>query len=279
MKYQPNLVMLSDQIALCDDMFKMILIRTDSLHLTLGNAQCYLSGTYMLCLGPNEPIELHKGKFEALSLGFVPSFYNVNLNHELISTIQYAQLRDKHGFPDFHLFTERNNRYFGVIPISADGYICIRDYFFRIDRYIKNHANDSMWSCHVRSVLISALYYAESAYLGNDDKEVSSVILYIREHVASALSLKQLCQIFRTNRTTLTKHFKELTGMTPMQFVLEERLNQSRSELLFTGLPIGEIALKYGFSDANYYIRAFKRRFGKSPLQYRKECRAKRDQL
>ena len=279
MKYQPNLVTLSDRIAFGEKMLTMILLRTDSLHLSIGKTQCFLSGTYVLCLGPNEHFSLHKGKYEALSLGFLPSFYNVNLNHELIGTSKYAELRQMHGFPDFHLFTERSERYFGVIPVSADGFVCIRDYFSRIDRYIKNHENDSMWSCHVRSVLISALYYAESAFLGNDDKEISAVILYIREHVASSMSLKQLCQIFRTNRTTLTKHFKELTGMTPMQFVLEERLNQSRSELLFTGLPIGEIALKYGFSDANYYIRAFKRRFGKSPLQYRKECRAKRDQL
>jgi AraC-like DNA-binding protein len=56
-----------------------------------------------------------------------------------------------------------------------------------------------------------------------------------------------------------------------MQFVLEERLNQSRPDLLFTALPIGFIAMKYGFSDANYYIRAFKQRFGQSPLQYRNE--------
>jgi AraC-like DNA-binding protein len=56
-----------------------------------------------------------------------------------------------------------------------------------------------------------------------------------------------------------------------MQFVLEERLNQSRPDLLFTALPIGFIATKYGFSDANYYIRAFKQRFGQSPLQYRNE--------
>ncbi len=279
MKYQPNLVMLSDQMKLGEQMFTMILLRADCLHLTVEKTQCFLSGTFLLCLGPGEHIQVHKGKYEVLSLGFLPSFYNVNLNHELIGTSKYTELRQKHGFPDFHLFTERNKCYYGIIPISSDGFICIRDYFYRIDRYIKNHVNDSMWSCHVRSILFSALYYAESAYLGNDEKEISAVILYIREHVASTMSLKQLCQTFRTNRTTLTKHFKELTGMTPMQFVLEERLNQSRSELLFTGLPVSEVALKYGFSDANYYIRSFKRRFGKSPLQYRKECRAKRDQL
>ena len=85
------------------------------------------------------------------------------------------------------------------------------------------------------------------------------------------MSVESLCRMFKTNRTTLNKTVKAATGLSPMQFVLEERLNQSRPDLLFTALPIGFIAMKYGFSNANYYIRAFKQRFGKSPLQYRNE--------
>jgi AraC family transcriptional regulator len=69
---------------------------------------------------------------------------------------------------------------------------------------------------------------------------------------------------------------KALTGLSPMQYVLEERLNQSRPDLLFTDIPISEISLKYGFLDDNYYIRAFKKRFGKTPLQYRLDGRAAR---
>ena len=279
MKYQPNLVMLSDELKPSAQMMTVVLLRTESLHLTSGQTQLYLSGHFALCLGPDESIRIGKGDYDARSFAFSPYFYNVNLNYDMIHASDYTILCQRHDFPDFHLFLERNSNYFGVIPLSADGYDCMNDYYTRIDRFIKNHNSDLMWSCHVRSQLISVLYFLESAYLGNDEKEVSGIIRYIREHVASPLNLKQLCQTFRTNRTTLTKQFKELTGLTPMQFVLEERLNQTRSELLFTGLPIGEIALKYGFSDANYYIRAFKRRYGKSPLQYRKECREKRAEL
>ena len=45
---------------------------------------------------------------------------------------------------------------------------------------------------------------------------------------------------------------------------------------MFTYVPIGEIAEKYGFRDTNYYVRAFKRRFGTTPLKYRTEGRAQR---
>lgn len=279
MKYRPNLVTLSEELMPFDHMLTIVLIRTESLHLSLDQTQLFLCGHFALCLGPDEKLRIHKGKYEAMTFGFDPYFYNVNLNYELIHSPGYIDLCHEHDFPDFRLFFMRNDSYYGVIPLSADGYICLRDYLNRIDRFIKNHNADNMWSCHVRSQLISILYYMESAHLGTDEKEVSAVIRYIREHISSQLNLKQLCLTFRTNRTTLTNQFKELTGMTPMQFVLDERLNQTRSELLFTGLSIGEIALKYGFSDANYYIRAFKRRYGQSPLRYRKECREKRSEL
>ena len=119
--------------------------------------------------------------------------------------------------------------------------------------------------------MISILRIAESAYLGESVVEPNEIIRYIRDNLDSPLTLDSLCERFHTNRTTLSRNIKELTGMSPIQYILEERLNQSRPDLLFTKIPINELAEKYGFSDANYYIRAFKKRFGKSPLQYRTE--------
>lgn len=61
-----------------------------------------------------------------------------------------------------------------------------------------------------------------------------------------------------------------------MQYIIEERLNQSRPDLLFTWVPIAELAEKYGFSDVSYYTRAFRKRFGKTPHCYRQEGRTDR---
>ncbi|MBQ9151689.1 MAG: helix-turn-helix transcriptional regulator, partial [Clostridia bacterium] len=144
-------------------------------------------------------------------------------------------------------------------------------HFRATEEFIHAHATDPMWSCHARSRLISVMCLAESAYQGEQEGDADAVIRYIREHVERPMSVESLCRMFKTNRTTLTKTVKAATGLSPMQFVLEERLNQSRPDLLFTALPIGFIAMKYGFANANYYIRAFRQRFGKSPLQYRNE--------
>ncbi|MBO4868128.1 MAG: helix-turn-helix domain-containing protein [Clostridia bacterium] len=88
--------------------------------------------------------------------------------------------------------------------------------------------------------------------------------------------MSALCTKFSTNRTTLANTIKELTGLSPAQYVLSERLGQTRPELLFTAIPVSEIAEKYGFDDPNYYIRAFKKKYGTTPLQYRKNGFEKR---
>jgi AraC family transcriptional regulator len=117
--------------------------------------------------------------------------------------------------------------------------------------------------------MISILRIAEGAYLGEQAEKGCDILRYIRDNIGKEITLPALCKQFNTNRTTLTDLMKELTGLSPMQYVLEERLSQSHPDLLFTSIPISEIAEKYGFDDPNYYIRAFKKRFGVTPLNYR----------
>lgn len=61
-----------------------------------------------------------------------------------------------------------------------------------------------------------------------------------------------------------------------MAYVLEERLTQVLPDLLFTQVPISDLVEKYGFMDDNCFIRVFKKRHGKTPLQYRLDGRAAR---
>ncbi len=96
------------------------------------------------------------------------------------------------------------------------------------------------------------------------------IIEYINNNLGERLTLEGLCEHFHTNRTTLARLIKEATGKSPIRYILEERLRRSRAELEEGELSVSEIAEKYGFSDDNYFIRAFKNKYGISPLQFRK---------
>ena len=271
MQYSPDLIRISTELAVDPHMFSLYLIHAEAMACELSGIRCFLNGYTLLCLNTTDTVTVHGGGGDILGFCFRPDFYNIGLSHTVIESDRYPDLRARYSYPDFHLFLTRNERYCGILPLSADAYRSLLVHFRAAEQFILAHETDPMWSCHARSQLISVLCLAESAYQGEKEGDADAVIRYIREHVERPISVESLCRMFKTNRTTLTKTIKAATGLSPMQFVLEERLNQSRPDLLFTALPIGFIAMKYGFSNANYYIRAFKQRFGKSPLQYRNE--------
>ena len=271
MQYSPDLIRISTELEVDTQMFSLYLVHGDAFACELSGVRCYLNGYTLLCLNTTDTVTVHGGSGDILGFCFRPDFYNIGLSHTVIESDLYPDLRARYSYPDFHLFLTRNERYCGILPLSADAYRSMLVHFRATEKFIFDHETDPMWSCHARSQLISVMCLAESAYQGEKEGDADAVIRYIREHVERPMSVESLCRTFKTNRTTLTKTIKAATGLSPMQFVLEERLNQSRPDLLFTALPIGFIAMKYGFANANYYIRAFKQRFGKSPLQYRNE--------
>jgi len=286
MKYRPDLIALSSEPHFDTPMYSLILLKASSVACTLSGARCFLDGHYLLCLNDEDKLTINAGRCDLLNFGFLPFFYNVNLSRSVIMEKDYEDLRARHGYPDFHLFHTRNDEFFGILCLRLEEYEFLRGHFLRAKEHIKNHEVDGAWSCRTRSELISILRVAENCYLGGTSESDSpkgdrtkggqEILRYIRNHIDSDLSLSELSALFHTNRTTLTQRIKELTGLTPAQYVLEERLNQSCPDLLFTSLSVENIALKYGFSGENYYIRAFRKRFGKSPLQYRAQGRAAR---
>ncbi|MBR5170729.1 MAG: helix-turn-helix domain-containing protein [Muribaculaceae bacterium] len=93
------------------------------------------------------------------------------------------------------------------------------------------------------------------ANMGNDDINI--------EHIASALSMstKQL-------RSRVTA----ITGMTPVAFVLQVRLNYARHMITNENVSLTAIASRCGFQNLSHFSKAFKQQFGISPLQYRKKA-------
>ncbi len=276
MEYEHDLIHMSNDLTVGDGLYSLILLRANGLAITVCGVRCWRDGKYLLCMSEDDVITFHGGHYEAENLRFLPYFYNVNLNHRIIGMPIYERMRAEYGYPDFHLFRRRDDQFIGVLPLTNEEYDLLNLYFRRARQHIGDHSFDWMWSCRTRSDMISILNISETVYHGGEADGAHEVLRYIRENLGQNITVSSLCAQFHTNRTTLTRRIKDLTGLSPMQYVSEERLNQSRADLLFTMLSLSELAEKYGFSDENYYIRSFKKRFGVTPLQYRLEGRAER---
>lgn len=290
MVYSHNLIRFNNSLDASDKMFSLVLLKVQSFTMELNGTRCFLDGMYLLCLKKDDTIKTKKNDYQFIHLCFAPKFINLNLNFELIASKEYPALCEKHQYPDFQLFLERSDEYLGIIPLSESEFELSAACFNKIDVHIKNCYTDGLWSCRSRSELFSLLNIANTALKGvqkietdapfllpeildGDEKACAvcrQVIRYIKENLQRQITIPELCKKFSTNRTTMTSTFKALTGQTPVQYILAERLKQSRLELLFTEIPINEVSKMYGIQDENYYIRAFKKQYHKTPLAFRK---------
>lgn len=82
-------------------------------------------------------------------------------------------------------------------------------------------------------------------------------------------SIEQLSQDLASNRWSVYRRLKQVTGLTPTQYLKEIRLNHAR-HLLEQNIPHSVKALSYdiGMKDVKYFSRQFKSRFGKLPSAY-----------
>ena len=70
-------------------------------------------------------------------------------------------------------------------------------------------------------------------------------------------------------KPTQTRAFKEEVGLTPVQFLEQQRMARARQLLELTGHGVAEIAAMVGYENAFYFTRRFTRATGKSPRAYR----------
>ena len=75
----------------------------------------------------------------------------------------------------------------------------------------------------------------------------------------------------KLNRSYFSKLFKEVIGCTPQEFLIALRLNEAAELMKSSNTSIGEIAVRCGYPNQLHFSRAFKKRYGVPPREWRKE--------
>ncbi|MDO5603377.1 MAG: helix-turn-helix domain-containing protein, partial [Oscillospiraceae bacterium] len=101
-------------------------------------------------------------------------------------------------------------------------------------------------------------------------EKIIKTIRLIDEHTAENIDLQQLAAEAGVSKFYLHRLFKTLTGKSIMAYARSRKLCMTLDELLNTNWNLIDIALKYGFSHEQSYIRAFKQQYHMTPAQYRK---------
>jgi len=92
---------------------------------------------------------------------------------------------------------------------------------------------------------------------------------YIRDHYAEELSMQDVARVMNYSDAYFCKLFKQCFKVNFSAYLNEYRISRAKELLLTTRLNVREISVACGYSDANYFARAFKRVTGMTPSEFR----------
>lgn len=131
------------------------------------------------------------------------------------------------------------------------------------------------------TLLLRAPVYRISRHTGTEDETAEAdehsfsgrVESYLRSHYHRPLTLAQIARSIECSPAYLCRHFRELTGRTPFQYLQTVRLEAAK-ELLLSEVPIARISEMVGYDDPLYFSKVFSQQVGQSPQHYRAARRA-----
>lgn len=120
----------------------------------------------------------------------------------------------------------------------------------------------------LKELLIRILQTQNLLYLNSqaetNDSPIAYIKAYVRDNLSMNLNVDVLCKIVNMSKSSLFREFKQHLGVSPMEYVIRERLTQSK-RMLRQGSTVKESCYAVGFNDVNYFVRLFKKREGITP--------------
>ncbi|WP_304458687.1 AraC family transcriptional regulator [Alicyclobacillus sendaiensis] len=94
---------------------------------------------------------------------------------------------------------------------------------------------------------------------------VHRAVRYLAEHFRDPVRIEDLAAMVNMSPSTLHRHFKALTQMSPIQYQKRLRLLEARRLLVAGGLSVTEAALSVGYESVSQFTRDYARLFGLPP--------------
>ena len=104
---------------------------------------------------------------------------------------------------------------------------------------------------------------------GLPPRQLSQILDYIDTHLDSNIKLADLAQLLDISSFHMSRLFKQSIGMTPYQYVSQQRVERAKQLLKHSDLLITDIALECGFSSHSHLSKQFRQIAGITPKAYR----------
>ena len=103
-----------------------------------------------------------------------------------------------------------------------------------------------------------------------EHSEYNMILQFLNEYHTN-ITLSDICSQFKRSPSYISHMFKKESSMNIREYCNSRKLEDAEKLLISTDMSITEIALDTGFGDSSYFIALFRKKYGISPLKYRKE--------
>ena len=173
------------------------------------------------------------------------------------------------------------------ISDTSDGQFCILDHFESLDiasclrnilreMELKQPGHEDICQAFMEILIIrlmrsTGLSVPAETVSGSTNRQCAAVRRYIDLHFKEALTLDQLAEAGHMNKFYLSHAFKREYGVSPINYMISRRIEESKYLLVETDLALSQIAQLLGFSSLSYFSQVFHRTQGTTPKEYRQQ--------
>lgn len=144
---------------------------------------------------------------------------------------------------------------------------------------ILNSRNDGVIGAAVRAreilnviiLFMDTLHEKEGSQNRTDNIYIQSAINFINNHYSENIDVQSIADYLGISRTYFTVLFQKMIKITPSRYLMNVRMEAAERYLTSTDTLVSDVAEKCGFSNAYSFSTSFRKRYGLSPVQYRKE--------
>ena len=103
------------------------------------------------------------------------------------------------------------------------------------------------------------------------EPRIRRIIQLMTVNLRHELQLNELARSLNLSESRLRHLFKEETGISPVQYLKEQRMQKAKELFEKTYLNVKEVMLHVGISDQSHFVKDFKKLYGLSPAKYRNQ--------
>jgi AraC-like DNA-binding protein len=103
--------------------------------------------------------------------------------------------------------------------------------------------------------------------VGSPSQQISKAVNWLKQNFSHALRVDEFAASVHMSPSTFREHFKNVTGMSPLQYQKQLRLQEARQLMLSQDLDAGSAGIRVGYDSASQFSREYARLFGAPPLR------------